>query len=110
MMRTPQYGRIAVGQRVRFDRVMAAPTPEPSASAWGRNAGPRVTVRTEHTVTDIQHCESGALVTLRHADGRGERAECFNSYGQMWGGFGGLVVIEEAPEQRALPGMSRRAA
>ena len=110
MRAIPQYGRIAVGQRVRFDRVMAAPTPEPSASAWGRNAGPRVTVRTEHVVTEIQHCDSGALVTLRHADGRGELAECLNSYGQMWGGFGGLVVIEEAPEQRALPGMSRRAA
>ena len=62
-----------------------------------------VTVRTEHLVEEIRPCDSGALVTLRHADGAGQLRACFNAYGQCWGGFGGLDVLADAPHQRHLP-------
>ena len=98
----PRYGRIEVGQRVRFERVMPAPTPERATLGRGVET---VTIRTEHMVEDIRPCDSGALVTLRHADGRGEVRCCFNGYGQQWGGFGGLVVLADAPAQRTLAGV-----
>ena len=98
----PAYGRIEVGQRVRFERVMPAPTTERATLGRGVET---VTIRTEHLVDEIRPCDSGALVTLRHADGRGELRGCFNAYGQLWGGFGGLDVLAQAPMQRALPGV-----
>ena len=98
----PRYGRIEVGQRVRFERVEPAPTPERATLGRGVET---VTIRTEHLVREIRPCDSGVLVTLRHADGRGEIRGCFNCYGQQWGGFGGLTVLADAPMQRGLPGV-----
>jgi len=98
----PRYGRIEVGQRVCFERVMPAPTTERATLGRGVKT---VTIRTEHLVEDIRPCDSGVLVTLRHADGRGEVRHCFNAYGQCWGGFGGLQVLADAPMQRGLPGV-----
>lgn len=95
----PRYGRIEVGQRVRYERLVPAPTPEPSAHQWGRG-GHVVSIATLHTVREIRLCDSGALVTLQHADGHGEIRACFNAYGQSWGGFGGLDVLKEAPIAR----------
>jgi hypothetical protein len=97
----PRYGRIEVGQRVRYERVMPAPTPE--CAMLGRGVD-TVTVRTEHLVEEIRPCDSGVLITLRHADGAGQLRECFNCYGQQWGGFGGLDVLADAPYQRNLLG------
>lgn len=94
-----RYGRIQIGQRVLFERVMPAPTPERATLGRGVET---VTIRTEHLVEDIRHCDSGVLVTLRHADGRGEVRQCFDGYGQQWGGFGGLVVLADAPVQLGL--------
>ena len=99
----PRYGRIEVGQRVRFERVMPAPTT--ACATLGRGVD-TVTVRTEHIVTEIRPCDSGVLVTLRHADGTGQLRGCFNCYGQQWGGFGGLDVLADAPHQRNLPGVT----
>jgi hypothetical protein len=100
----PRYGRIEVGQRVQFSRVMPAPTPERAALGRGVET---VTVRTVHVVDDIRLCDSGALVTLRYADGRGEIRACFDAYGQQWGGFGGLDVLADAPYQSNLLGVTR---
>lgn len=97
----PRYGRIEVGQRVRFERLVGAPTTGNACSQWGRG-GEVVTIRTEPLVETIRPCDSGALVTLRHADGRGEIRACFNAYGQQWGGFGGLDVLADAPLQLGL--------
>ena len=99
----PRYGRIEVGQRVRFERVVPAPTTE--RATLGRDVE-TVTIRTEHLVDDIRSCDSGALVTLRHADGRGEVRCCFDGYGQQWGGFGGLQVLADAPAQLGLRGIA----
>lgn len=90
----PRYGRLEVGQRVQFVRVEPAPTPERATLGRGVET---VTVRTEHLVDEIRPCDSGALVTLRHADGAGQLRECFNAYGQQRGGFGGLDVLADAP-------------
>ena len=98
----PRYGRIEVGQRVRFERLAPAPTPE--RATFGRGIE-TVTIRTEHLVEEIRPCDSGVLVTLRYADGAGQLRECFNAYGQQWGGFGGLDVLADAPHQRNLPGV-----
>lgn len=99
----PSYGRLQVGQRVRFERVLPAPTPERATLGRGVET---VTIRTEHLVDDIRPCDSGALVTLRHADGRGAVRCCFDGYGQQWGGFGGLVVLADAPAQLGLRGIA----
>lgn len=93
----PRYGRIEVGQRVRFERVEPAPTTV--CATLGRGVVV-VTIRTEHMVAEIRPCDSGALVTLRHADGAGQLRACFNAYGQLWGGFGGLDVVADAPINR----------
>lgn len=91
----PQYGRIEVGQHVEFSRLVAAPTPEPASIH-----APQVTLRGEYVVTDIRHCDSGALVTLtRHSKCV---RHCFNSYAQLWGGFGGLTVVRQAPRQMSM--------
>jgi hypothetical protein len=98
-----RYGRIEVGQRVRFERLMPAPTPE--RATFGRGVE-TVTIRTEHLVDDIRPCDSGAVVTLRHADGAGQLRSCFNCYGQQWGGCGGLDVLADAPLQLGLKGVT----
>lgn len=99
-----RYGRIEVGQRVKFQRLVGAPTPKESRYQFGRS-GHVVTVTTEHIVEDMRICDSGALVTLRHADGEGQLLACFDGYGQCRGGFGGLDVLVDAPYQRNLPGV-----
>jgi hypothetical protein len=93
----PRHGRIEVGQRVAFVRVAPAPTPERATLGRGVET---VTIRTEHLVDEIRRCDSGALVTLRHADGAGQLRACFDSYGSLWGGFGGLDVLADAPINR----------
>lgn len=99
-----RYGRLEVGQLVLYTRLVPAPTPEPSATQWGRD-GHVVTVRTRHVIEQLQHCDSSVLATLRHADGSGAISACFDSYGGSWGGFGGLDVERGAPYQAALPGV-----
>ena len=98
-----KYGRIAVGQRVRFERVVPAPTTERATLGRGVET---VTIRTEHLVDEIHPCDSGALVTLGHVDGCGQLRRCFNAYGQLWGGFGGLDVLADAPLQLRLRGIA----
>ncbi|WP_164964276.1 hypothetical protein [Rubrivivax sp. JA1026] len=98
-----QYGRVAIGQRVRFERLELAP----GCQSWGRDAC-TVTICSEHVVTEICESESGALVTLVDADGDRIR-RCFDGDGQLWGGFGGLDVLSDAPLQASIPTLRRTA-
>ena len=94
-----QYGRLAVGQRVLFERLEAAPGERHVVS------GNRVTIRTEHTITGMWHCDSGVIVDLTDDDGAVIDRN-FDAYGQMWGGFGGLTVLADAPSQGRLRGLA----
>jgi hypothetical protein len=90
-----RYGRIEVGQRVRFERLVLGP----GCESWTSDS--TVTLNTEHTVIALHASESGALVEL--ATDEGARQTCsVNSYGQLWGGFGMLHVLAQAPYQMKL--------
>lgn len=74
--------------------------PTTGNSVWDNREEP-VTVRQHAEIVDMLESESGAIVVLQLVGGQ-QRSQCFNSYGQEWGGFGGLTVLREPPEQRSL--------
>lgn len=95
MKRISQYGRTQVGQRVRYERLELAP----GCESWSSDNV--VTLRTEHIVTDLWLSDSGALVELTSDEGHKQTCSV-NSYGQLWGGFGNLTVLTQAPYQMGL--------
>ncbi len=101
MKRRPQlqrFGRTAVGQRVRYDRVIMPPT---LLNSFWNNLDEPVSIQQYAEVIAIAKGEVDAFVTLRF-DGGGEKTQMFNWYGQEPGGFSSLTVLREAPEQRTL--------
>jgi hypothetical protein len=107
-----QYGRIAVGQRVEYDRVEFAPiTDLPPWYRWkhdqnGENVHPTVGVQTVVTVVRIERYEMGGIGCVLRFDGGSEKTIAIDSYGQSPGNFAGLRVIAEAPTQTKLKGVA----
>lgn len=111
-----QYGRIAVGQRVEYDRVEFAPTNAPPPwYRWGRRntktreierLDPTVGVQTFATVVRLERYELGGIGCVLRFDGGNEKTIAIDSYGQSPGNFAGLRVIAEAPMQTKLKGVA----
>lgn len=80
-----RYGCIAVGQSVEYARLDNPLKDEPK------------TIRTTHTVKGIREYETGVLVTIKGDSST--IVQAFDSHGRVWGGFGGLPVLQEAPEE-----------
>jgi len=93
-----RFGRMAVGQRVRYDRCIMPPT---LLNSFWNNLDEPVSIQQYAEVIAIAKGEVDAFVTLRF-DGGGEKTETFNWYGQEPGGFSSLTVLREAPEQRSF--------
>lgn len=77
------YGRMAVGQRVRYDRCIMPPT---LLNSFWNNRDEPVSIHQLASITAIAKGEDHAFVTLRFEEG-GEKTELFNSWGQEPGGF-----------------------
>jgi len=82
------YGCMAVGQRVEYARLDNPLKDEPQS------------ICTEHSITAIRECETGVLVTLKGVSSTIVKA--FDSHGRVWGGFGNLRILQEAPEQLVI--------
>lgn len=82
------YGCIAVGQRVEYERLDNPLKDEPQ------------TIRTTHTVKGIRECETGALVTLKGDSSTIVHA--FDIHGRVLGGEGGLHVLQDPPESAVV--------
>lgn len=101
MTRLARYGRLAVGQRVRWERLASPPTTGAPRNWLALDVEP-VTLRTEHAIVDMRLTDSGAAVVLRHASGAESIAWGVDGYGCQPGSFGQLHVLAEPPEQRSL--------
>lgn len=93
-----RFGRMAVGQWVRFDRLVMPPTLD---DTWWNNRDEPVPIEQFGEVESIRLGEVDAFVTLR-LDGGGGFTQTFNWWGQVPGGFSSLTVLREPPEQREL--------
>lgn len=94
------YGRLQIGQVVRWNREVMAPT---NAAPGARPKPPGVIVSTEHVIEDIRETETGVALILRdsdncllcvpgiHYDGR--------RIGDCWDH---IAVVREAPRQQSL--------
>jgi hypothetical protein len=101
MTRIARYGRLAVGQRVRWERLASPPTTAATCNWLAGDVEP-VTLRTEHTIVDVRSTDTGAAVVLRHAHGAESIAWGVDAYGCQPGSFGQVHVLAEPPEQRPL--------
>ncbi len=103
MRRIQRYGRLEVGQRVRWERLDVAPTNGDPKGWLGRTpTSGQVEIHTEHVITEIRTTETGVGVVLRHASGAVQVAWGMDQYGHSLGDFASLAILAEAPEQRAL--------
>lgn len=93
-----RFGRMAVGQRVRFDRLVMPPT---TLEAWWNNKDEPVCIEQFGEIVEIRLGEVDAFVTLRLDEGGGY-TKTFNRWGQVPGGFSSLTVLREAPAQCSL--------
>lgn len=94
-----RYGRMAVGQQVIYHRAIMPPHLHPND--WHGRDMEFVFIDMAGEIVQIRECDSGALVTIRAANGS-EICRAFAWEGREWGGFGSLDVLREAPEQRSL--------
>jgi len=102
-----QYGRMEVGARVEFQRMIYAPTNNPAKlrTCMRLETGeivdvdPTVTIETQHTIIDIRESETGAFLFLVDDDGL-LSVHTSNAYGQA--GWGFFRVLRYAPQQREI--------
>lgn len=99
-----RYGRLAVGQRVRWERTTYAPTNDlPANSRIGYRNHPQVELATECLLEEIRHTESGVACQLRLAIGARQVQWGIDAYGHAWGGLGSCItVLAQPPKQLSL--------
>lgn len=97
-----RYGRLEIGQHVRWGRNTLAPTNHPGPYTYRQH--PEVEIATEHRIVDIRETETGCALILADADGCMCCVCGIDSYGHEIGGFGpGITVLQPAPRQQTLP-------
>jgi len=102
-----QYGKLQVGQRVKLERYIYAPTNNTAKlrrsirNALGKieQCDPSCTIYTQHTITDIRESETGVFVFLLDDFGC-MHVPVSNGYGQTDAGF--ISVLRDAPQQREI--------
>jgi hypothetical protein len=99
-----RFGRMAVGQRIRFERnCVLPPTTDPKAymQAFFDWQVELVQLVDQGLIVGIEKGYFDAFVTMRLDDGR-EVTRTLDSYGMEPGGWDRLHVLQEAPSQRSL--------
>lgn len=99
-----RFGRMAVGQRVRFERnCVLPPTTDPKEfmRAFFDWQVELVQLVAQGHIVRMEKGSFDAFVTMRFDDGR-EVTRTLDSYGMEPGGWDRLHVLQEAPEQRSL--------
>jgi hypothetical protein len=104
-----QYGRIAVGQLVRYSAAKLAPTnsPEPGSRVRDRATGKStrldnlISFDAVGMVTDLDPVTSGCWATVTLPEGGQLRAH-IDWCGRDNGNFRGLRVLREAPTQMEM--------
>lgn len=102
-----QYGKLQVGQRVKWERFIYAPTNNAAKLRWsirdesGKivDCDPTCTIYTQHIITDLRESETGVFVLLRDDFGC-MNVPVSNGYGQTDSGF--ISVLRDAPQQREI--------
>ena len=112
MKRMTRYGRVAVGQRVRWHRDTYAPTNDEPPARVGYVRHPHVEPVVDCVIEELRKTETGVAVVLRLDTGARQVQWGIDHYGHPWGGIGPHInVLAEPPEQRSLiRGGSARAA
>lgn len=104
-----QYGRIAVGQLVRYSAAVLAPTNSERPCGCMRDPITREIIHPDNTigfsvnglVTDLLVTESGCTATVTLPCG-GQIRPHVNSYGQGVGSSKSLFVLRDAPTQMEM--------
>jgi hypothetical protein len=104
MRKIDRYGRLAVGQRVRWERSVYAPTNDvPTNPKTGWLLHPKVELSTECVIQEIRTTETGVACVLRLDCGALQVTWGVDAYGHAWGGcWPRLTVLVDSPEQRTL--------
>lgn len=108
-----QYGRIEVGQIVRYGAAVVAPTNSAKPCGCMRDQLTGEIIHPDETigfhadgkVVDLLVTESGCMATVALLDGGQQRLH-INAYGQSGGNFKSLSVLRHAPKQLALGGLA----
>lgn len=98
------FGRIAVGQRIRFERnCVLPPTTDPKAymQAFFEWEVELVQIVAHGQIVRLGKGYFDAFVTMRFDDGR-EVTRTLDAHGMEPGGPDRLHVLQETPEQRSL--------
>lgn len=98
-----RFGRMAVGQKVRFERLEMPPNSYPDG--WSMElvrADMQVCIEQRAEIIEIRLGEVDAFVTLR-TDGGQVFTRTFHWWGVVAGGSSSLTVLKEPPIQQALP-------
>ena len=104
-----RYGRIAVGQLVRFSAAILAPTNSARPCGCKRDQVTGEIIFPDETIDFVVLCtvthllttESGCMATMALRDG-GTLCKHINGYGQGGGNFHTLLVLREAPTQMEI--------
>lgn len=104
-----RYGRIALGQLVRYSAATLAPTNSARPCGCMRDQASGKIIHPDETigfsadglVTGLMITETGCIATVTLPDGGQLRAH-INCYGQDTGGFRGLRVLRSAPAQMEI--------
>jgi hypothetical protein len=99
-----RFGRMAVGQRIRFERnCVLPPTTDPKGymRAFFDWEAELVQLVAKGRIVRIEQGYFDAFVTMRFDDGR-EVTRTLDADGMEPGGWDRLRVVQEAPEQRSL--------
>lgn len=101
--RLDRFGRMAVGQRIRFTRPVMPPTTDCKdfLDAFYDWRAEYVQIEAEGYIVGLAKGYFDAFVTMRFDDGR-EVTRTLDSDGFEPGGSDQLHVLQEAPQQRSL--------
>ncbi len=107
-----KYGRIEVGQFVRYGAAVLAPTNSAKPCGCMRDQTGQI-IHPDETigfhadghVVDLLVTESGCMATVALLDG-GQIRLHINGYGQSGGNFKSLRVLRDAPKQISIGGLA----
>jgi hypothetical protein len=107
--KTTQYGRIAIGQLVRYSASILAPTNSTRPCGCMRDQATRKIIHPDETIcfsadgfiTNLTPTETGCMAVVTLCNG-GQLSLHINRFGQSPANFRGLHILRDAPTQMEL--------